>query len=707
MWMSLHSELEASRLLLITMLTIGPAEPISGTVIDLPLPTWIFIGMGQEACKSAWPKPAGGYQTITGRRYGRRHAYVSFRPSLESPNRTSSQQSRDCEGLELDDVQKENPLSVLKQYPLPPTSHPSNYVSRSVKEDPETENHLILKGYSQLIRYVGWSPWSKDESSSWRSWPYQYPPGDTVSNVERMDPMSKALLKSRYSTILSFNMVSITFPTTKTIKKTISFRINGLGNHYRDRSCAVRLRPMGPPAMEARSGVDGTPHPHEASRPMSRARLSVASPESTRNPRNSMCAIAVGPFDKEGSSGTGVAPETSGSPLVSANRRRQYKLLSGPNHVIRVEEGKEPRSFCLAWKGSFAWMEHSFWGDRSWDGRGVGGSVYQEGGGPEDIRIVWANAEYSGERAQKGAKGQGKITARRRGAATKKEGNGRIYMGNDNDGEWSTCLPAYFSGDKDQSSSDESWETLPGKDEHEVQSNSSSLEEENSDFCFQVEEQNSLEDGEIPWLQYHEDIESSTDEENEMGSHFVHPGFFMLDGNNNLEDDSSMSEDLEVEWRLLDDFGDGLGVAQAMSYVDPQFLTYMALEERLAQAMETALAHLESLAVDVEQAHPPATKESIECLPQIVITDDHTVPGGELLVLIWCSYSLMEKTVTTLPLQGIENGSWMENLWRELKSGTCPVCRHVLASLLPEAAATSFLSGHESPPSIHSAAGTR
>lgn len=40
-------------------------------------------------------------------------------------------------------------------------------------------------------------------------------------------------------------------------------------------------------------------------------------------------------------------------------------------------------------------------------------------------------------------------------------------------------------------------------------------------------------------------------------------------------------------------------------------------------SMQTALAHLESLAVDVEQAHPPATKESIECLPQIILTDDH------------------------------------------------------------------------------------
>lgn len=41
-----------------------------------------------------------------------------------------------------------------------------------------------------------------------------------------------------------------------------------------------------------------------------------------------------------------------------------------------------------------------------------------------------------------------------------------------------------------------------------------------------------------------------------------------------------------VFFRLLDEFGDGVGVAQVISYVDPQFFTYMALEERLAQAME-------------------------------------------------------------------------------------------------------------------------
>lgn len=35
--------------------------------------------------------------------------------------------------------------------------------------------------------------------------------------------------------------------------------------------------------------------------------------------------------------------------------------------------------------------------------------------------------------------------------------------------------------------------------------------------------------------------------------------------------------------------------------------------------LQAALAHLESLAIDVEQAHPPATEQIIDCLPQITV----------------------------------------------------------------------------------------
>lgn len=34
-------------------------------------------------------------------------------------------------------------------------------------------------------------------------------------------------------------------------------------------------------------------------------------------------------------------------------------------------------------------------------------------------------------------------------------------------------------------------------------------------------------------------------------------------------------------FRLLDEFGDGLGLGQAIPYMEPQFLTYMALEGHL------------------------------------------------------------------------------------------------------------------------------
>lgn len=52
-------------------------------------------------------------------------------------------------------------------------------------------------------------------------------------------------------------------------------------------------------------------------------------------------------------------------------------------------------------------------------------------------------------------------------------------------------------------------------------------------------------------MQYRE-VESSSDEEDDPVND-VHPEFFPLDGNNNLEDDSSVSEDLDVEWRYAFD----------------------------------------------------------------------------------------------------------------------------------------------------------
>ncbi|CAN8220463.1 unnamed protein product [Coccothraustes coccothraustes] len=251
------------------------------------------------------------------------------------------------------------------------------------------------------------------------------------------------------------------------------------------------------------------------------------------------------------------------------------------------------------------------------------------------------------------------------------------------DGEWSTSVPSYFTAvEKEQSSSDESWETVSCREEHDpgVQRSSSGVKEESTDFCFQEEEQTLLEEGEIPWLQYREEVESSSDEENDPIRDFVRLGFFLLDGNNNLEDDSSVSEDLDVEWRLLDEFGDDLGLGQAIPYMEPQLLTYMALEGHL-EAVETALAQLESLPFDVEHTHPPATKETIDCLPQIIVTGDYS--GQEQCCTICCSEYVEGEVITELPCLHLFHKSCV-TLWLQ-RSGTCPICRHVLAPVLPEA----------------------
>ncbi|KAL6033473.1 hypothetical protein STEG23_035563 [Scotinomys teguina] len=263
----------------------------------------------------------------------------------------------------------------------------------------------------------------------------------------------------------------------------------------------------------------------------------------------------------------------------------------------------------------------------------------------------------------------------------------------DSDKEWMAALRRkYRSREQPQSPSGESWEPLSGKEEREphqargavhtsgagslastsVGSNGGGYPEEVPEPPLQDEEQASLEEGEIPWLRYNEN-ESSSEGDNESSHELVQPGMFMLDGNNNLEDDSSVSEDLEVDWSLFDGFADGLGVAEAISYVDPQFLTYMALEERLAQAMETALAHLESLAVDVEVANPPASKESIDALPEILVTEDHGAVGQEMCCPICCSEYVKGEVATELPCHHYFHKPCVA-IWLQ-KSGTCPVCR--------------------------------
>ncbi|KAL8203553.1 UNVERIFIED_CONTAM: hypothetical protein K2H54_056545 [Gekko kuhli] len=600
--------------------------------------------MGQEAGKPTWPKPAGGYQTITGRRYGRRHAYVSFRPSLTNLERNSSQHDGECEGLELDDVQKENSLctsplaqvcSALADVPLSATNGSEGPL---VQAEFKTDTTLCSPGsYSLRGNSVVSSNVSSDdildncaECTSAKHNNMNGQNGIAFVNIDSYEPDSSdgeeeggqpnLSLAKQEAGIFQETLESVLSELEKEVDSfsdlqshLSKFTHNASSNSFED------LRPV--PFKRRSSTESDTTHqtktllktPSEDDLLIKNNFSTICDLEQQKNVADPTIRTPVG-ICNDLSTNHGKVDQGNSSELVVRPKVRKQNAVNHLEKKQSVTNDEDEKSSARRWSENADVQQRStervlkqskekinssmFFDPRDYEGAQKKTKselrkqniTLQDSISKVDDNAFWDDFEDCGKNLS---------------SSNKDEDSSEC-----SDGEWSASLPSYFAVTvKDQSSSDESWETLPGKEEQEpeVQSDSSGVEEEHNEFGFQAGEPTSLEDGEIPWLQYHEEIESSSDEENDQVSHFVHPGFFMLDGNNNLEDDSSMSEDLDVEWRLLDEFGDGLGVAQAISYVDPQFLTYMALEERLAQAME-----------EVEERH----MYQEECVLQLQIPEE-------------------------------------------------------------------------------------
>ncbi|XP_064412730.1 E3 ubiquitin-protein ligase Praja-2 isoform X2 [Latimeria chalumnae] len=696
--------------------------------------------MGQEAGKPAWPKPAGVYQTISGRRYGRRHAYVSFRPSLAKQDE-KSRYPLECEGLELDSVERvPNGASVLsfqESVPVSSVEPPSVNVGTELCVDTEAVAcHSYKEGTSEAApahkkrkddKTLQNHSTSNFSEAGCRLKDHDVkstiPSGLGFVNIDSYEPDSSDGEDEGLAVHLSMeaenrlqqrldNMLS-------ELEKGVDY-LNGVQSYlsavtYED--SRMSLEESGPVPFRRPPGLDLDSRQQKNRRTVRRRRSSSTDDEALEKfnivgscdlkPEQYENDIAVGASvgsyrvqkvtdckaNQEHSSEMVVRPKVRKQ--ISDCQSQDRKKLAPPDAMRNPSTSRQKEFTEVQKDGSDRYAKEktctslfsNLWDSETTEKQSKANSNKAENETLESRResaikdSFWAEFEDCS-----------KISS-----SCNKDGDSSDCS----DGEWSMPWNSDLTMEQEHSSSDESWETLPGRDDPELQS-SSSLEEDASEFCFHVGDQASLEEGEIPWFPI--SYGTSSDDETEGVSHFEHPEF--LDSNNNLEDDSSISEDLDVEWRLLDEFGDGLGVAQAMSYVDPQFLTYMALEERLAQAMESALAHLESLAIDVEQAHPPATKESIDCLPQITVTEDQSALGQDQCCAICCSEYMKDEIVTELPCHHLFHKPCV-TLWLQ-KSGTCPVCRHVLVPVLPEAAAaTSFLPDHDTLPSVHSAAGMR
>lgn len=694
--------------------------------------------MDQESNKAAWPKPAGGYQTITGRRYGRRHAYVSFKPCMTRHERSLGRAGDDYEVLELDDVPKENSSG----------SSPLDQVQSSLSNNPlleksETEIPICDTALNQTIesspsfaavqhsgegRETLGSSTNLHNNSEGEYTPEACNASSVLNGIalvhtdsydpdgrhgeednDRLRPSSEVVEGSRHQEALGNTILELengeVEANTGFLPPVPAFNCEIQDEFEEFDSAPLVKSSTGDIVSQANQEFRRSSSEEEVTR---KKEQNNTSQERKRENSTEDTACALGHICSE--QNTRDRDNKQGNSPEQVVRPKVRKLISSSqvNQESGLNRHEAKQRSVQRWREALEVEENGS------DDLLIKCDDYD---GEHDCmfldlpfaRVTQSETENNQITSESGA------TAGRQGVMDNTFWNscGDYYQLYDkdedssecSDGEWSASLPHRFSGtEKDQSSSDESWETLPGKDENEPGLHSdSSSPEENQELSLQEGEQTSLEEGEIPWLQYNEVNESSSDEGNEQANEFAQPEAFMLDGNNNLEDDSSVSEDLDVDWSLFDGFADGLGVAEAISYVDPQFLTYMALEERLAQAMETALAHLESLAVDVEVANPPASKESIDGLPETLVLEDHTAIGQEQCCPICCSEYIKDDIATELPCHHFFHKPCV-SIWLQ-KSGTCPVCRrHFPPAVIEASAAASSEPGHDAPPSNDSTA---
>ncbi|NXU10811.1 PJA2 ligase, partial [Pardalotus punctatus] len=669
--------------------------------------------MGQGMGKIAWPKPGGGYQALSGRRYGRRHSVVWFRPFLNNQDRDGHQQNEDCKQLELEDVQKENSSCMSSAF----VQVSANLLDEPLSKDAGTRETVCQSAPSQTSE-LNTSPFSVfcyglegNQISQDFINPYEnsedfaeytsggcndlngksgvafvnidsYEPDS--SDGEEEDTQEKFSWIREAASLIQGSLDNALSQCEKELESLndLQSQLSAFNHRVYRESCeeagpiflaCPNNRVLKSAEDEAIPKISLSGANYETQQIEHVVDVGTGAPIPTADVLN----VSDGETDLENLSELVVRPKI--------RKQNTAKLLERENHLHSDDE-EESDSWrrtgiadvqqchpeCPLRDGKEEMSSGVFFLSRMHsDQKNTDIDLRRNAAGREQNSVLCDSAFWN----------EFEDCNRHYLMSPRDEDSSEC-----SDGEWSAVASYFTAMDKEQSSSDESWETVPGWKERdpEVQRSSSDVREGNTDFCFGEGAQTLLEEGENPWLQYRE-VESSHDEENDPLSDFVHRGLFLLDGNNNLEDDSSVSEDLDVEWRLLDEFGDGLGVAQAIPYMESQFLAFMALEGHF-EAMETALAQLESLTFDVEQTHPPATKETIDCLPQIIVTGDYN--GQEQCCTICCSEYVEGEIITELPCHHLFHKPCV-TLWLQ-RSGTCPVCRHVLASVIPEAADDTF-----------------
>ncbi|KFP08525.1 E3 ubiquitin-protein ligase Praja-2, partial [Calypte anna] len=666
--------------------------------------------MGQEAGKPVLPRPSGRFRAATGRRYGRRHTYVVFRASVNRQGRGGHQHNEDQKLLEFECAQEQNssctPLVQVSSgsfhQPLSGSIATERLVHQTVANQTSNSGLSPLSPFSyglegnKVLGNITNSHEGSEDLSEYASGGcngLNCQKGSATVDIDSYEPDSdgeKDDVQDKFSSARKVNRVKGTAENTFSgLKKRsqsstdLEFRKSTL-SHRAARECFEEAGPV--PSVSHFTLESDRAYPNKKT-----AEPSAKDPAILKsNPSGASCET-----QQTKTVDVGIGASVAIANELSVNDRSEQG--SSPELVVRPKIRKQKSASQLQRDVLLPNNEEE---NGSWKTSEIA-QVQQGPEGPAE-RALQNSKEMSSSmglasRGHRGFQQNTEIDLGKNAAAQErkavlgnttscdefKHGSERdirhlsvSYEDEDSsecsDGECSAAVPSYFTAvEKQQSSSEESEKTTPSGEEQEpVVDSSSSIEDTN--LAVGGVEQTLLEEGEVSSSMKQEG-ESSSDEENDKADESMQSGMFLLDGNNNLEDDSSASEDLDMEWSVFDEF-DGLGFPPALPFVDPRFLAFMAVADE--QAVETILTHLELLGFGVEDVHPPAPKESIDSLPQIIVTDDHDGIGKDQCCTICYSEYVKDEIITQLPCHHLFHRPCVIH-WLQ-QSGTCPVCRRVL-----------------------------
>ncbi|XP_038626367.1 E3 ubiquitin-protein ligase Praja-2 [Tachyglossus aculeatus] len=668
-----------------------------------------------------------GYHTITGRRYGRRFAYVNFRPTLTNQARPVSQQCEECEEPGQEDVQSERATtsSTLVQGFLILSD---SFVEVAESEIPESEiaPSQVTEGSSPVPSLV-----QSREISGINSY-VEVSSKDSSENCSpSKDPVVISLKDIDYfesdSSEDEGNLVSLSNMKENPGKfPEISFKLGNEGTSF----CSVQTHCYGVPPQSSglnqgfeavglvplgkysNSEKDFGPQNFQwpTSKVEADAKKLLASCSYKRQ-RMNVEEVSIGSpvstSDKLNAS-DGKDEVGASSKLVVRPKIRNREYLNRVNQNDALSSDEEENYSAKRWRGNLE-------PESSTSGGSLGSSA-----GKKAPRIVSDQGDKAGEREEKTSahiNAEDEILQKEQSVgdgATAWEGFENDPKSNSSVESSSECIgtcnsecadmavsvtkpepPSLYAEENFESSSDESYETLSVQRQRESELLLSSDSEESPEFPTREELRISLEDVELTMLPSFEAAASNI--EDESGSSII--GEFW--GDDDFEDDISFGDDFDLEWRLLDEYESRYGIIPTFFPEESDILNYVTVQEHLNQAMEAAVAHLEHLISEGEQTCPPASRESLNLLPEIIVKAEQM--AMELCCTICCQEFVENDVITKLPCSHYFHKACLI-IWLQ-KSATCPICRYVLAlqsSGGAAAAATSFTANDEAPGSASS-----